>query len=71
MSNLPDGITESDLPGWHDIDCPMCSGEGVDDDGAECSLCDGTGVCDSRDYESQREREYEEDDWDYGDCDTW
>jgi DnaJ-class molecular chaperone len=35
-SNYPDGMRESDIPGWNDIDCPDCEGSGI----ADCEECD-------------------------------
>ena len=48
MSNYPDGMRESDLPGHYDVECPECT-EGEPEEG--CQWCDGTGIADSRDLD--------------------
>lgn len=54
-SNYPDGMRESDIPGWDDIDCPACIDspsplsepcecrDTVGEPDPECELCDGEG----------------------------
>ena len=57
LSNYPDGMRESDIPGYWDTECPDCDGAGTrEDDYADepgvvitCRLCGGEGVVDSRD----------------------
>lgn len=61
MSNYPDGMRESDIPGYWDIECPECEGEG-------CDHCDGTGTVDSRDEESDDYDDYDGSDDYNGDC---
>jgi len=63
--NLPDGVTPSDLPGYNDIDCPICD---EDDPDPDCELCEGTWICDSRDYKQYLKDNREPDD-DYLDRD--
>lgn len=46
LSNYPDGMRESDIPGWWDVECPNCDGDDPD-----CSTCEGAGMVDSRDLE--------------------
>lgn len=45
--NYPDGMSEGDIPGYWDIECPYCE-EDPDD---ECGFCEGTGMCDSRELD--------------------
>ena len=56
LSNYPDGMRESDIPGWWDTECPVCDGSGEvdgedpDDQGSIycCGNCEGSGIVDSR-----------------------
>ena len=63
-SNLPPGCRESDIPGYNDVDCPLCGGTGVnpdpddvdtdeddDIDPDDCPECEGTGSVDSSSIE--------------------
>jgi hypothetical protein len=59
MSNYPDGMSEGDIPGYWDDDCPNCEGEGTEPDAPEqtCHKCDGLGVIDTRDAGSDYDPE--------------
>lgn len=46
-SNYPDGMSEGDLPGYWDTECPYCDETNPD---SGCDLCEGSGICDSREY---------------------
>ena len=50
LSNFPDGMSERDIPGYFDVECPDCM-EGKPDEG--CEWCEGTGMADSRDLDDR------------------
>lgn len=56
-SNYPDGMSEGDIPGYWDTECPECEehwAETGESEFDECETCGGTGVVDirgTRDYE--------------------
>lgn len=52
MRNYPDGMSEGDLPGYWEIDCPDCAAKELFDE--HCERCDGTGVVDQRDIDAER-----------------
>lgn len=56
-SNYPDGMRESDIPGYNDIECPECV-DGINDDDESCDYCGGSGVVDSREYNKTKHGEY-------------
>lgn len=41
---LPEGITDDDLPGYWEVECPLCEDK-LDE---TCELCHGTGTADER-----------------------
>lgn len=50
-SNYPDGMRESDLPGWWDVECPSCEehwAETGEDANPDCDWCEGVGMIDGR-----------------------
>lgn len=47
-SNYPDGMSEGDIPGYWDIECPRCEEDDLQED---CEFCEGSGIIDSREYE--------------------
>lgn len=64
LRNYPDGMRESDIPGYWDTECTTCESywleNGRDKEheiDPDCPWCDGTGMVDSREMEKRRSEE--------------
>lgn len=48
--NYPDGMSEGDLPGYWDTECPYCDETDPDEN---CEFCEGSGIIDEREHEKR------------------